>query len=170
MNLGPTALSTVMRMHHGVVCWAQWCRRTVELCAEHSDADAPWSCVLSTVMRMHRGVVCWAQWCGCTVELCAKHTPWMQQHWVLQKAEEKTTNWSTWVSLVAQRIMNPPAVQDTWVQSLGGEDPLEGGMATHSSILPGESYGQRSLAGYSPRGSKKSDTTEHLIQHKALEQ
>ena len=119
---------------------------------------------MSTVMRMHRGVVCWAQWCGCTMELCGEHNPWMQQHWVLQKAEEKTTNWSTWVSLVAQGIMNPPAVQETWVQSLGGEDPLEEGMATHSSILPGESYGQRSLAGYSPRGSKKSDMTEHLIQ------
>ena len=36
------------------------------------------------------------------------------------------------------------------VQSLGQEDPLEKGMATHSSILPGESHEQRSLAGYSP--------------------
>ena len=36
------------------------------------------------------------------------------------------------------------------VQSLGREDPLEEGMATHSSILAGESHGQRSLAGYSP--------------------
>ena len=60
-------LSTVMRRHRGVVCWAQWCGCTVELCAEHSDADAP-------------GVVCWTQWCRCTVELCAEHSdadaPW----------------------------------------------------------------------------------------------
>ena len=38
-------------------------------------------------------------------------------------------------SLVAQVIKNPPARQETWVQSLGWEDPLEEGMATHSSIL-----------------------------------
>ena len=39
------------------------------------------------------------------------------------------------VSLVAQRVKNLPAMQETWVQSLGWEDPLENGMATHSSIL-----------------------------------
>ena len=37
-----------------------------------------------------------------------------------------------WASLVAQTVMNPPAVQETWVQSLDREDPLEKGMATHS--------------------------------------
>ena len=41
----------------------------------------------------------------------------------------------TWASLVAQTIRNLPAVQETQVQSLGREDPLEKGMATHSSIL-----------------------------------
>ena len=49
---------------------------------------------------------------------------------------------------------------ETWVRSLGWEDPLEKGMAIHSSILPGEFHGQRSLAGYSLWGHKKSDTTE----------
>ena len=44
------------------------------------------------------------------------------------------------------------------VRSLGQEDPLEEGMATHS--MPGESHGQRSLTGYSPQGPKESDTTE----------
>ena len=39
------------------------------------------------------------------------------------------------VSLVAQTIKNLPAMQDTWVQSLGQEDPLEKGMANHSSTL-----------------------------------
>ena len=38
-------------------------------------------------------------------------------------------------SLVAQLVKNPPAVQETWVRSLGWEDPLEKGTATHSSIL-----------------------------------
>ena len=38
-------------------------------------------------------------------------------------------------SLVAQLVKNPPAVWETWVPSLGWEDPLEKGMATHSSIL-----------------------------------
>ena len=39
------------------------------------------------------------------------------------------------VFLVAQLVKNPPAMQETWVRSLGWEDPLEEGMATHPSIL-----------------------------------
>ena len=39
------------------------------------------------------------------------------------------------LSLVAQTVKNLPVVQETWVQSLGQEDPLEKGMATHSSTL-----------------------------------
>ena len=39
-------------------------------------------------------------------------------------------------SLVAQRLKHLPAMRETWVQSLGREDPLEEGMATQSSILP----------------------------------
>ena len=46
------------------------------------------------------------------------------------------------------------------VQSLGGEDPLEEGMATHSSILAWQPHGQRSLAGYSPEGHMELDLTE----------
>ena len=41
----------------------------------------------------------------------------------------------SWASLVAQMVKNPPAMWETWVQSLGQADPLEEGMATHSSIL-----------------------------------
>ena len=41
----------------------------------------------------------------------------------------------TWASLVAQRIKRLPAMQETWVWSLGREDPLEKEMATHSSIV-----------------------------------
>jgi len=36
---------------------------------------------------------------------------------------------------VAQTVKNPPAMQETWVQSLGQKDPMEKGMATHSTIL-----------------------------------
>ena len=42
---------------------------------------------------------------------------------------------SYWASLVAQLVKNPPAMWGSWVQSLGWEDPLEKGTATHSSIL-----------------------------------
>ena len=41
----------------------------------------------------------------------------------------------SWALLVAQLVKNPPAMRETWVQSLGWEDPLEKGKATHSSIL-----------------------------------
>ena len=41
----------------------------------------------------------------------------------------------SWASLVAQLVKNPPAMQETWVQSLGWEDPLEKGKATPSSTL-----------------------------------
>ena len=55
-----------------------------------------------------------------------------------------------------------PAMRETWVRSLGWEDPLEKEMATHSSILPGKSHGWRRLVGYSPRGCKESDMSEQL--------
>ena len=42
----------------------------------------------------------------------------------------------SWASLVAQMVKNPPAMRETWAASLGWEDSLEEGMATHSSILP----------------------------------
>ena len=41
----------------------------------------------------------------------------------------------SWASLVAQLVKNLPTMRDTWVRSLGWEDPLEKGKATHSSIL-----------------------------------
>ena len=41
----------------------------------------------------------------------------------------------SWASLVAQLVKNLPAMRETWVRSLGWEDPLEEGKATHSSIL-----------------------------------
>ena len=56
-------------------------------------------------------------------------------------------------------VKNLPAMQEMQVRSLGREDPLEEEMATHSSILAGESPGQRGLLGYSPWGRMESDTT-----------
>ena len=58
---------------------------------------------------------------------------------------------------MAQLVKNPPAMQETWVQSLGWEDPLEKGKATHSTFWPGEFHGLYSL--WDP---KKSDPTERL--------
>ena len=45
---------------------------------------------------------------------------------------------SSWASLVAQSVKNLPAMQETWVPSLGWEDPLEEEMVTHSSVLAWE--------------------------------
>ena len=52
-----------------------------------------------------------------------------------------------------QWVKNPPTMWETWVLSLGQEDPLEKGKATHSSILAGEFHGW---------GRKESDTTKQL--------
>ena len=58
----------------------------------------------------------------------------------------------SWASLLAQLVKNPPAMQETWVWSLGWEDPLKKGKATHSSIL----------AWRSPWGHKELDTSKRL--------
>ena len=58
-------------------------------------------------------------------------------------------------SLVDQLVNNPPAVWETWVRSLGWEDPLEKGKATTPVFWLGEFHGL-----YSPWGPKESDMTE----------
>ena len=50
-----------------------------------------------------------------------------------------------WASLVSQLVKNLPAMQDSWVQSLGWEDLLEKGKATHTSILAWRFHGLYSL-------------------------
>ena len=62
-------------------------------------------------------------------------------------------------SLVAQMVKNLPAVREIWVQSLGQEDPWRREWQPTQVLLPGESHGQRSQAGYSPWGQKESDVT-----------
>ena len=58
-------------------------------------------------------------------------------------------------------IKNPPTMRKIWIQSLSQEDPLEEGMATHSSILAGRiPHEQRSLEGYTPWGGKELDMTK----------
>ena len=58
-------------------------------------------------------------------------------------------------SLVAQRVKNLPAMQETWVLEVGQEDPLEKGMATHSSILVWEIPRTEEPGGLQSMGSQK---------------
>jgi len=66
------------------------------------------------------------------------------------------------VSLVAQTIKNPPAMQEIWVWSLDGKIPWKRKWQPTPVFLPGEFHGQWSLAGYSPRDHSESDSTEWL--------
>ena len=69
----------------------------------------------------------------------------------------------SWASLVAQMVKNLLAMWETWVRSLGFEDPLEKGMATHSSILAWRiPWTEEPGRPHSPWGCKESDTTERL--------
>ena len=52
-----------------------------------------------------------------------------------RKESDRTERLSFWASLVAQVVKTPPVIWETWVRSLGWEDPLEKGKATYSSIL-----------------------------------
>ena len=57
-------------------------------------------------------------------------------------------------------VKNPPAMLETWVQSLGWDDPLEKGMATHSSILSWRIPWTEEPGGLQSMGHKESDMTE----------
>ena len=63
-------------------------------------------------------------------------------------------------SLDAQSVKNLPVMQQTWVQFLDWEDPLEKERQPTPVFLPGKSYGQRILVGYSPCDHKELDMTE----------
>ena len=65
-------------------------------------------------------------------------------------------------NLIAHQLKRLPPMWETWVWSLGREDPLEKEMKPTSVFLPGESHGWKSLVGYSPWGHKESDMTERL--------
>ena len=66
-------------------------------------------------------------------------------------------------SLVAQLVKNLPTLQETWVQSLGWEDPWGREWQPTPVFLPGELHGQRNLVGYRPCSHEESDTTKWLI-------
>ena len=68
----------------------------------------------------------------------------------------------TWASLVAQMVKNLPSMQETWVPSLGWEDPLEESIATHSSILAWRIPKDRGAWRATVHGVAESDTTESL--------
>ena len=61
---------------------------------------------------------------------------------------------------MAQRVKRLPSVQETWFQSLGGEDPLEKETATHSSILAWKTPWMEKPGGLQSMESQESDTTE----------
>ena len=61
----------------------------------------------------------------------------------------------SWASQVAQLVKNLPAVQESWVRSLEWEDPLEEGMATHSSILAWRIPRTEELGGLQSLGSQR---------------
>ena len=68
-------------------------------------------------------------------------------------------------SLVVQSLKRLPAMWETWVRSLGQEDPLEKEMATHSSILAWRIPWTEEVGGLQSTGCKESDTTERLHFH-----
>ena len=72
-----------------------------------------------------------------------------------QQQQQQQTGFEA--SLVAQLVKNPPAIWETWVQSLGWEDPLEKRMTTTPVFWPGEFHGL-----YSPWGCKELDMTEQF--------
>ena len=80
-------------------------------------------------------------------------TEWFRPQNMLKYTHER-------VSLVAQMVKTPPAMQETQVQFLSQEDPWRMEWQPILVFLPGEPLGQRSLEGYNPWGRKESDTTE----------
>ena len=68
-----------------------------------------------------------------------------------------------------QTVKNPPAMQETWVQSLGQEDPLEKGMTTHSNILAWEISWIEEPGRLQSMESQRVDTTKQLTNTKNTE-
>ena len=75
------------------------------------------------------------------------------------RAEEAWWGWAE-PSLVVQMVKSLPVMQETWIQSLGQDDPLQKELLPTPVFLPGESHGQRRLTGYSPWGHKESDMND----------
>ena len=105
-------------------------------CLEHPMDRGAWQATVYGVTRVgHDWVTC--------VHACAR---------VRARAHTHT---HTEASLVAQTVNNPAAMQDTWVWTLGWEDPLEEGMATHFSILAWRIPWTEEPGGLQPMGSQR---------------
>ena len=70
------------------------------------------------------------------------------------RAEEAWWGWAE-PSLVVQMVKSLPVMQETWIQSLGQDDPLQKELLPTPVFLPGEFHGQRRLMGYSLWGSQR---------------
>ena len=81
---------------------------------------------------------------------------------VQKRARGASAGFSREASLVAQRVKNLPAVQETGVQSLGGGDPCRKEWLPTPVFLSGKFHGHRSLVGYCSWGCKELDTTEQI--------
>ena len=75
--------------------------------------------------------------------------------------KHSTAQHMPWASLVAQTVKNPPAMQETWVQSVGQEDPLEMNMASHSNILAWRIPCIEEPGGIQCVGHRESKPTKH---------
>ena len=113
---------------------------------ERSVASTP---ISSCVLSFH---ISWGRW-------------WAWRAYVKTRKGWKIVIISTklWASLVAQMVKNLTAMQETRVWSLGLEDPWRKEWQPTPVSLPGESHGQRSLAGYGLWSHKESNTMEQLI-------
>ena len=140
--------------------YTQGCSTWVQLPA--TDSRCPHACV-GTDAALSPGREGGRQWAGARSNFChTMHSPRNSEESENSKFEPGLAGYHG-SSLVAQIVKNLHAMQDTWIWSLGQENPLEKEMATHSSSLAwGKSHGLRSLEGYSPQGLKESDATERL--------
>ena len=112
--------------------------------------------LLEKEMATHSSILAWRiPW----TEEPGSYSPWGHKE---SDATERPHFHFVFRSQVAQTVERLPTMQETQVQSLGREDPLEKEMATTPVLLHRESYGWRSLVGYSPWGCKESDMTERL--------
>ena len=100
-----------------------------------------------------------------STNLCLSYASFVLNFTFFVKVTSLLIIWVHWGFPGDSMVKNLPAILETQVWSLDWEDPLEKGMAAHSSLLSWEFHGQRRLMGYSPQGHKELDTAEQLTLH-----